>query len=107
MSKYRPVRDMRVGLVTVRHMLSHTGGWRRETLDPMFKGKEIARYLRTKSPANKDAILRFMMYQPLQTMPGRMSTSVFLRIMQYSVPLFLVNTCIYSCRMQEPYQIKL
>jgi N-acyl-D-amino-acid deacylase len=71
--------DPRLARVTVRHLLAHSGGWdHAATFDPMFRSTEIAAATGTPAPASTDAIIRFMMGQPLSFEPGtRFSYSNF------------------------------
>jgi CubicO group peptidase (beta-lactamase class C family) len=63
--------DPRLAEITVRHLLQHTGGWNREKSgDPMFKSTQIAAALGVPSPPNANAIIRYMMGQPLDVDPG-------------------------------------
>ena len=63
--------DPRLATITVRHILEHKGGWDRAiTPDPMFRPIEIAAATGTPAPASAEAIVRFMMGQPLDFDPG-------------------------------------
>ena len=63
--------DPRLGRITVRHLLAHSGGWdSATTFDPMFRSTEIAAATGTPAPASADAIIRYMMGQPLSFEPG-------------------------------------
>jgi N-acyl-D-amino-acid deacylase len=63
--------DPRLATVTVRHLLEHSGGWDRDaTFDPMFRSTEIATATGTPAPASADAIIRYMLGQPLSFDPG-------------------------------------
>ena len=63
--------DPRLGRVTVRHLLQHSGGWdSAATFDPMFRSTEIAAATGTPAPAGVHAIIRYMMGQPLSFEPG-------------------------------------
>ena len=63
--------DPRLDRITVRHLLGHSGGWdHAATFDPMFRSTEIAAATGTAAPASADAIVRFMMGQPLSFEPG-------------------------------------
>ncbi|NBV23267.1 MAG: class A beta-lactamase-related serine hydrolase [Proteobacteria bacterium] len=64
-------QDARWKQITVRHCLQHTGGWDRDkSFDPMFRSKLIATATGTGVPASADAIIRFMLGQPLDFDPG-------------------------------------
>jgi N-acyl-D-amino-acid deacylase len=63
--------DPRLGKVTIRHLLSHTGGWDRNVSDdPMFMSSEIAQAMGTQAPADCSTIIRYMLEQPLDFDPG-------------------------------------
>lgn len=63
--------DPRLASVTVRHLLEHSGGWDRAlTFDPMFRPTDIAAATGTPAPASADAIVRYMLGQPLDFDPG-------------------------------------
>jgi CubicO group peptidase (beta-lactamase class C family) len=57
--------------ITIRNLLQHAGGWDRDTsFDPMFRSREIARAMGVPPPASAEAVVRFMLDQPLQFAPG-------------------------------------
>ena len=63
--------DPRLQRITVNHLLHHTGGWDRDQSgDPMFWPARIARATDTPAPAQPEAIIRFMLGQPLDFDPG-------------------------------------
>ena len=63
--------DPRLASITVRHLLEHSGGWDRAlTFDPMFRPTEIANATGTPAPASADAVVRYMLGQPLDFDPG-------------------------------------
>ncbi len=63
--------DPRLARITVRQLLHHTGGWdRNRSGDAMFRSVEIARALGLPPPAGAEAVIRFMMGQPLDFDPG-------------------------------------
>ncbi|MFN3652448.1 MAG: serine hydrolase domain-containing protein [Armatimonadota bacterium] len=63
--------DPRVRSVTVRQLLHHTGGWDRDkSYDPMFRALQIAREVGVEAPAGADAVIRYMLGQPLDFDPG-------------------------------------
>ncbi|MGO8675349.1 MAG: serine hydrolase domain-containing protein [Limisphaerales bacterium] len=63
--------DPRWKRVTLRHCLHHTGGWDRDASgDPMFRSLETARAVGVAAPANAEAIIRYMLGQPLDFDPG-------------------------------------
>ncbi|MFM8469135.1 MAG: serine hydrolase domain-containing protein [Limisphaerales bacterium] len=63
--------DARWKQITVRHCLQHTGGWDRDkSFDPMFRSRQIATATGTPVPASADAVIKFMLGQPLDFEPG-------------------------------------
>lgn len=63
--------DSRWKQITVRHCLQHTGGWDRDrSYDPMFRARQIAMATGTPVPASADAVVKFMLGQPLDFDPG-------------------------------------
>lgn len=63
--------DARLGRITVRQLLQHTGGWDREkSFDPMFRAKLIAQKTDTPPPAGAAAVVRYMLGQSLDFDPG-------------------------------------
>ncbi len=63
--------DPRLGLITVKDLLRHSGGWvTAEAGDPQFASLQIAEALGTPSPPDARTVIRFMMGQPLQRDPG-------------------------------------
>jgi CubicO group peptidase (beta-lactamase class C family) len=72
-SKYSNIVDDRIKNITVRHLLEHTAGWDRDISscgDPMFDPIHIAKCMDVPPPASSDAIIRFMLQQPLDFTPG-------------------------------------
>jgi len=66
-----PGGDPRLSKITVRQLLHHAGGWDRDKSgDPMFMSKRIARATGTPEPARQEAIIRYMLGQPLDWPPG-------------------------------------
>ena len=63
--------DVRLKRITIRQLLQHTGGWDREkSYDPMFRPKLIAEKTHTPPPAGTEAVIRYMLGQPLDFDPG-------------------------------------
>ena len=63
--------DPRLREITIRQLLQHTGGWDREkSFDPMFRSRAIAKAAGVAAPAMPDAIIRYMLGQPLDFDPG-------------------------------------
>lgn len=68
-----PVRppDARLKDITIRQLLQHTGGWDRDKSgDPMFRPDMTAEKAGTLPPAGQNAIIRYMLGQPLDFNPG-------------------------------------
>lgn len=74
-------RDPRLDSVTVRQVLAHTAGWRKSLaeipfsgglrgFDPIYAQREIAQFLGTPTPPSAETIVRGMVGQPLQAVPG-------------------------------------
>ncbi|HTE21402.1 MAG TPA: serine hydrolase domain-containing protein, partial [Armatimonadota bacterium] len=63
--------DPRLRKVTVRQLLHHTGGWDRDkSFDPMFRPTLVAEAVGAEAPAGPDAVIRYMLGQPLDFDPG-------------------------------------
>ena len=63
--------DDRWKKVTILHLLQHRGGWDRDkSFDPMFRSPTICEELKVEPPADPDAIIRYMLRQPLDFDPG-------------------------------------
>jgi|WetSurMetagenome_2_1015567.scaffolds.fasta_scaffold22360_2 N-acyl-D-amino-acid deacylase len=63
--------DPRLGLITVKDLLRHSGGWvTAEAGDPQFMSLQIAEALGTPSPPDVRSVIRYWMGQPLQFTPG-------------------------------------
>jgi len=63
--------DPRLGDITVRHLLTHSGGWDwTESFDPMFESVSIANVMGTEAPADVGTIVRYMRGVPLEFDPG-------------------------------------
>jgi len=63
--------DPRLERITVRQLLQHTGGWDRDkSFDPMFRSRQIARAVGVEPPAGPEAVIRYMLGQPLDFDPG-------------------------------------
>jgi N-acyl-D-amino-acid deacylase len=70
-AKEGKVQDPRIADITIRELLEHSGGWDRDTtFDPMFIPYTIAKALGTDAPPSREAIIQYMLTQPLQFSPG-------------------------------------
>lgn len=68
--------DPRIGDITIRHLLTHAGGWDRDRRgDPMFSplAGVAARAVGVPEPAECETIVRFMLSRPLDFPPGTAS----------------------------------
>ena len=63
--------DDRWKRVTILQLLQHRGGWDRDkSFDPMFRSPTICKELDVSPPADQEAIIRYMLRQPLDFDPG-------------------------------------
>ncbi|MDF1503458.1 serine hydrolase [Roseisolibacter sp. H3M3-2] len=66
--------DPRWEQVTVRHLLTHTGGWDRDRpnggFDPMFRPAIAAAAVNAPAPASAETVIRYMKGMPLDFAPG-------------------------------------
>jgi CubicO group peptidase (beta-lactamase class C family) len=66
--------DPRMTQITVSHLLKHEGGWDSKlSYDPMFKTREIERFLNLRRQAQPVDVIAYMLKQPLQFNPGERS----------------------------------
>lgn len=64
--------DPRLAQITIRQLLTHTGGWDRDkSFDPMFIPFKAAEALGSSPPADAATIIRYMQRQPLDFDPGQ------------------------------------
>jgi CubicO group peptidase (beta-lactamase class C family) len=100
-------RDPRLDQVTVRQLLSHTGGWDCNTavnplasgnigFDPVAWQAHIARAMGAPAPASAETTVRFMVGQPLQAQPGS--------IWMYTNFGYLALGRIIEARTNRPYE---
>lgn len=67
----RPDADPRLRDITILHLLQHTAGWAVAlSFDPLHEPERIAKAMKISSPPSADAIVEFMLTQPLQFEPG-------------------------------------
>ncbi len=69
-SIYTNPRDARVFDITVRHLLTHSGGWTRRWGDHMFIPHAIAEYMNVPSPPDTRTIVQFALRKKLHFTPG-------------------------------------
>lgn len=63
--------DPRLGNITVRHLLHHTGGWdRAKTPESVYRFREIAADMGVQSPPDKTSVVRWTLGRPLDFDPG-------------------------------------
>ena len=63
--------DPRLEKITLAQLLQHTGGWDRDKgFDPMFRPRLIAEKVGVSPPADVQAVIRYMLAQPLDFDPG-------------------------------------
>jgi CubicO group peptidase (beta-lactamase class C family) len=63
--------DPRWDEITIRHLLTHTGGWDRAvSFDPMFQSAIAAAAVNAPAPASAETIIRYMKGKPLDFNPG-------------------------------------
>jgi CubicO group peptidase (beta-lactamase class C family) len=63
--------DPRWEQITIRHLLTHTGGWDRAvSFDPMFQPAIAAAAVNAPAPASAETIIRYMKGKPLDFNPG-------------------------------------
>ncbi|MTI30057.1 serine hydrolase domain-containing protein [Xanthovirga aplysinae] len=70
-SIYQHIPDKNYYKITVRHLLSHTGGWSvRSYGDPMFRSVEIAKSMGVPAPADQESIIQYVLKRRLAYKPG-------------------------------------
>jgi len=62
--------DSRVGDITVRHLLQHTGGWDKTDGDPMFQSRQICALTGAAGPADVTSTIRYVLGLGLDFAPG-------------------------------------
>jgi len=72
-SIYLKYRDKRIEMVTVRHLLEHSGGWTTRWGDQMFMPTIIARSLQKSLPVSKSDIIQFVLNKRMHFTPGQSS----------------------------------
>lgn len=69
-SIYKNYVDPRYEEIRVIHLLNHTGGWSKRTVDPMFNSLSIARKMNIDPPADLDHVIEFTLGKRLYYTPG-------------------------------------
>jgi len=69
-SIYLYPRDKRVFDITIRHLLTHSGGWTRRWGDHMFIPHAIAKFMEVPSPPDTETIVQFALAKKLHYTPG-------------------------------------
>ena len=63
--------DERLRILTIRHLLQHTGGWDRDkSFDPIGRPREVARFVKKTLPATASDVARYTLTLPLDFDPG-------------------------------------
>jgi N-acyl-D-amino-acid deacylase len=89
--------DPRLGKITVRQLLNHSGGWNRKVSgDPVNWSPQISRALGVPMPLTVDQFLTFMMAEPLDFDPGSQS--------QYSNVGYILLGRIVETTSGRPYE---
>ena len=69
-SIYLNPRDNRIFDITVRHLLTHSGGWTRRWGDHMFIPHAVAEFMEVPSPPDTKTIVQFALAKKLHYTPG-------------------------------------
>lgn len=72
-SIYLNYRDKRCGMITVRHLLEHSGGWSPRYGDPMFMPWILARRMKKELPISNEDIISYILTRRLHFTPGKAS----------------------------------
>jgi CubicO group peptidase (beta-lactamase class C family) len=70
---WKGLGDTRLCDITIQDIIDHRGGWDRDTAsigDPQGKTLQIAQEMGITPPAGRDAIIQYMLSEPLQFDPG-------------------------------------
>jgi len=63
--------DLRLRVLTIRHLLEHRGGWdRNQSFDAMFQSVRFAKQVGVDAPADQTAVIKAMFSQKLDFDPG-------------------------------------
>ena len=73
-SVYLNPRDRRVFDITVRHLLTHAGGWTRRWGDHMFIPHAIADFMNVPLPPDTETIVQFALAKKLHYTPGNFTS---------------------------------
>ncbi len=71
---YLSMRDPRMGRISVRNLLDHSGGWSTEYGDPMFMAYTVADGMGRELPVTMEDIIRYMQGKKLHFEPGAYSS---------------------------------
>jgi CubicO group peptidase (beta-lactamase class C family) len=69
-SIYMNYSDPRIENITVRHLLTHTGGWSKRSGDPMFQPHLVARKMKTNLPVTNETTIQYVLNKKLNYEPG-------------------------------------
>ncbi len=70
MEPFNTLADRRLALITVEHLLRHTGGFKTPVEDPAFSNYSVAKALERELPLELDDMVRYATMFPLRSMPG-------------------------------------
>jgi N-acyl-D-amino-acid deacylase len=63
--------DPRLGKITIRHLLNHSGGWNRNVSgDPLYWSQQVAQALQVRMPVTEEQLIRYVIGRPLDFDPG-------------------------------------
>lgn len=72
-SIYLNYKDKRCGMITVKHLLEHSGGWSPRYGDPMFMPWIMARQMKKELPISNEDIISYVLTRRLHFTPGTAS----------------------------------
>lgn len=70
---FSTMKDRRMGNVTIRNLLNHSGGWMTRYGDPMFMPQVVADEMGCGLPVSVEDIIRFMLGKSMHFQPGAYS----------------------------------
>jgi CubicO group peptidase (beta-lactamase class C family) len=68
--RFLSFKDPRVGQITIKDLLNHTGGWSKRMGDPIFNPVYIAGKMNSKSISDLDMIIEYSLGEKLSYKPG-------------------------------------